>query len=72
MNLENRIDLLVQLGQHILEEGDYLKATIHRTEFNNAWFTAENQWLSLKAIAKHFLDRNKLENWALTIAEFRS
>lgn len=63
MQLQERIDLLVNLGFHLKEMGDYLEAVIHRTHFNNNWFTKENQKTSIIAIATQFLERSKLENW---------
>ena len=64
MTLQERINLLVQLGELIQAKGDYLKAVIHRTEYKNPWFTKTAQNQSLDAIASQFLDRVKLKNWA--------
>ncbi len=62
--LTQRIAALARLGEHLLQPDDYLDAVIHRTEYNNNWFTKENQALAIRAIATQFLDKNKLENWA--------
>ncbi len=64
MNLKERIEVLAQLGQHLQKEDDNLQAIIHRTEFNNSWFTKENQQLAIGAIASAFLEKEKLEAWA--------
>ncbi len=64
MTLEQRIDALAALGRHLLGEDEYLRAVMHRTHFNNPWFTMENQERAIRAIATHFLDREKLEAWA--------
>ncbi|MBK8563210.1 MAG: acyl-CoA reductase [Saprospiraceae bacterium] len=64
MNTKERISALSRLGEHLLHPDDYLDAIIHRTEYNNAWFTKENQHLAIQAIATEFLDKNKLELWA--------
>ncbi len=64
MTLRERISALSQLGEHLLQPDDYLDAIIHRSEYNNAWFTKENQRLSMEAIATEFLDKHKLEAWA--------
>ncbi len=64
MNLDLRITALARLGQHLLQPDDYLDAVIHRTEYNNPWFTKENQALAIRAIATQFLDKNLLEKWA--------
>ncbi|MBI1225106.1 MAG: acyl-CoA reductase [Bacteroidetes bacterium] len=66
MNLKERISVLTQLGEHLLQPDDYLDAVIHRTEYNNPWFTKENQALAIRSIATEFLDKNKLEKWAAT------
>ncbi len=64
MNLEQRISALARLGEQLLQPDDYLDAVIHRTHYNNNWFTKENQELAIRAIATQFLDKNKLEKWA--------
>ena len=64
MTLKERIAALARLGEHLLQPDDYLDAVIHRTEFNNPWFTKENQHLAIQSIATAFLDKNKLEKWA--------
>ncbi len=64
MTISERIAALAQLGEHLLQPDDYLEAVIHRTEFNNPWFTKENQHMAIKAIATEFLDKKKLEEWA--------
>ncbi|MCC6726497.1 MAG: acyl-CoA reductase [Saprospiraceae bacterium] len=66
MNIKERIIALSRLGEHLLQPDDYLDAIIHRTEYNNAWFTKENQRLAIQAIATKFLDKNKLEKWTAT------
>ncbi|MFQ5447177.1 MAG: acyl-CoA reductase, partial [Saprospiraceae bacterium] len=43
---------------------EYLQAVIHRTQFNNPWFTKENQERAIQAIAREFLQKEKLEAWA--------
>jgi len=64
MNLNERISALAKLGEHLQGQDDFLEAIIHRTEYNNPWFTKENQHLAIQAIASEFLDKNKLESWA--------
>lgn len=64
MTLEDRIDLLAKLGKHIAEKGDYLEAILHRTEYNNAWFTKAFQHQALDWIAQHWLQKNVLSDWA--------
>lgn len=64
MKRAERIEALVKLGNYIAEYGELLQAFVARTEFNNKWFSKENQKQSLLAIASQFLDKSKLENWA--------
>jgi hypothetical protein len=63
MKRSERIDALVQLGERLQQEDDYLKAIMHRTQYNNAWFTIENQEKAVRAIAEHFLKADKLDGW---------
>jgi hypothetical protein len=63
MKREERIEALVLLGQYISDYGEHLQAYVGRTEYNNKWFTKENQKQSLLAIASQFLDKDKLEKW---------
>ena len=64
MVLKERIDALSQLGDHLLGKDEYLDAVMHRTRYNNLWFTIENQERAIRAIAAEFLNRDKLEAWA--------
>ncbi len=63
MNLKERIDLMVRLGEHILAGDELLEAWMSRTYHNNKWFTLENQKDSANAIATRFLNRANLEKW---------
>ena len=63
MNLKERIDLMVRLGEHILAGDEMLEAWMSRTYHNNKWFTLENQKDSAHAIATRFLNRANLEKW---------
>ena len=64
MNLKDRIAVLEQLGDHLRRNDDeFLKAIIHRTEFNNSWFTSENQEEALYGIAHRFLHPEPLREW---------
>lgn len=64
MQLEDRLSALIELGAHLRAPDEYREAVIHRTHFNNPWFTKENQRIAIQAIAEHFLVENKLRNWA--------
>ncbi len=63
MNLQERIHTLIALGEHLRGEDDYLRAVMHRTSHNNLWFTPANQEQAISAIAREFLDAEKLQNW---------
>lgn len=63
MTLQERINVLIQLGDHLRGEDEYLDALMHRTSFNNAWFTIENQKEAIAGIAEKMLSAAKLENW---------
>ena len=52
------------MGAHLQGEDEYLQAIIQRTKSNNPWFTEENQERAVRAIAKCFLQKEKLEAWA--------
>lgn len=64
MKLTERIEALVELGQRLSQPDEYRDAILHRTHFNNQWFTIENQQLALQAIVEAFLQGPKLEAWA--------
>lgn len=60
---QERIAALQQLGQYIEEQGPELQDIVERTSRSNPWFTPENQYAALQAIATQFLDPSKLEKW---------
>jgi hypothetical protein len=64
MTLQDRLATLHQLAAHLTgPEDEFLTALQKRTEFNNAWFSLENQQASIKAIAEEFLAEDKLSAW---------
>ncbi|MEN0002784.1 MAG: acyl-CoA reductase, partial [Bacteroidota bacterium] len=63
LSLSERIDLLVRLGEHLGEKDEYLEALMHRTHYNNKWFTIANQQQAVRAIADAFLATAKIEQW---------
>jgi hypothetical protein len=64
MNLQKRLNSLVELGKRLTPENEMLQAIVRRTAFNNAWFTETNQWQAIGEIRTHFLSEPKLNNWA--------
>ena len=63
MNLQMRIDLATRLGQYILSESPEWLETKQRASLINPWFTPQFIDMATGNIAKHFLDKQKLENW---------
>ena len=61
--LAARLDALSQLGTYIASEHELLGAYVSRSAHHNGWFTPENQWRMLRAIAEDYLDREKLAAW---------
>lgn len=65
MLLQERINLLAELGQYIRSGGDdKLDQAIVQSYQENQWFTEENSRHALNAIALEFLAQEKLEAWA--------
>ena len=64
MTLQQRIDLLAELGHFIRSGGDdELDQAIQQSYLENKWFTEENTRKALNTIAQEFLDKTKLEVW---------
>lgn len=63
MTLQERVNLLIRLGDHLRQEDEYLHALMHRASFHNAWFTIGNQKEAVAAIAGNMLKAEKLEAW---------
>ena len=63
MKLEERINILSELGRRLKAPDDYLDALMKRTEINNGWLTIENQKKAISAIVDFFLDEQKLTRW---------
>ncbi|MFK7934602.1 MAG: acyl-CoA reductase [Saprospiraceae bacterium] len=63
MTLEQRLKLLIELGNHLRGEDELLQAWMKRTEFNNGWFTLKNQRRMIDAIGNDFLAEDKLRAW---------
>lgn len=64
LNLQHRIDLLVQLGEYILANPPEWQEAKARAHAANAWFIPEFIDLASTAIAKQFLNRQTLESVA--------
>jgi hypothetical protein len=63
MTLSERLFVLSELGKRLSEPDDYLEAVIHRSSFHNLWFTKENQYKAIRAIASQMLQPELLASW---------
>ena len=64
MNLQNRIDLLIQLSKYLKENDSEWKAVKARASVHNGWFNPEFIDLAVENICGSFLQKEKLEQWA--------
>ncbi|MBK7289804.1 MAG: acyl-CoA reductase [Chitinophagaceae bacterium] len=63
MNLQHRIDLLVQLGQYILADNENWLEVKEKASYENSWFTPMFATTATQNIATEFLQKEVLENW---------
>ncbi len=63
MNIKDRINLLVRLGDYLLAGDAELQLVIEKARLQNAWFTNEFVDLSIKNIVENFLKKDLLEAW---------
>ncbi|MCG7855739.1 acyl-CoA reductase [Flavihumibacter sp.] len=64
LNLQHRIDLLVELGKYIKADGPEWQGIKQKASLTNAWFTNEFVDISATNIANNFLSRVKLDEVA--------
>lgn len=65
MNLTEKINVLVALGEKIINEDDEkLNAAKRLSQMHNPWFTQDNIKFALTNISNYFLNRNLLEDFA--------
>ena len=62
-DLDRRVDAFAALGAYIADRPERLGAYVARSAHHNRWFTEENQWRMLTAIAEDYLDADKLRAW---------
>ena len=62
MNLGQRLDILVELGDYLRSEDLAWQAARERAHQENGWFTPEFIRLAVGGIGE-FLQRDKLEKW---------
>lgn len=63
MTLSERVEVLGQLGDHLLGKDEYLEAVMKRTAFHNGWFTEDSQQQAINEIAVQMLNRDRLQEW---------
>ena len=63
MNLQQRIDILVDLGAYMLSDEPGWMLAQQKAYAQNNWFTPEFTELAIRQITAEFLDRSKLEAW---------
>jgi hypothetical protein len=63
MDLQNRISILVELGEFMLSEDVSWKDAKTKAFQHNAWFIPDFIDLSISQIAERFLQRDLLEEW---------
>jgi hypothetical protein len=63
MNLENRLQALIALGELLKSHPERLEECILQTYRHNPWFTPENQQLAIENVVEFFLDESKLYLW---------
>lgn len=64
MTLEDRIELLSELGDRIVAFDDpKIELAITKAHHENQWFVPENSKKSLNAISEQFLNKEKLTEW---------
>ena len=64
MNLQERIDLLVKLGDYLNADTTEWAAIKENTERHNGWFTLLFINTAVQNIVTHFLDVDKLKKFA--------
>lgn len=63
MNVQQRVELLVRLGEYILSNDDSWLVAKEKAYYQNKWFTAEFTDLATHNIAHTFLIRDVLQEW---------
>lgn len=64
MNLQTRIDILVQLGETLNENNDSFQKVKQEAYLHNKWFIEQNVNKSISAITNAFLNKSILKDWA--------
>lgn len=63
MNIQERIAIIIKLGNYIKQDGDDWKMAKEMAYQKNGWFIPEFTQKASEAIANNFLDKDALEKW---------
>lgn len=63
MNIKERIDLLVRLGEYFVMNDETFQSIKEKAKAQNAWFNIEFIDLALDNIIQNYLQKNLLEEW---------
>ncbi len=66
MELQERIELILKLGQYMSAESEEWVAIKAKASWQNPWFAPEFVELSIRNICTQFLQKDKLEQWLET------
>ena len=64
MNINERIDLMVRLGEYFLIKDEALESVKEKAHDKNPWFSIDFIDLALNNISKNFLQKDLLDAWA--------
>ncbi len=64
MDLQQRINILEEIGKYISENGEEWQIVKQNAARENAWFTLEFIEIAAKNIVQHFLNKDLLQEWA--------
>ncbi|MEM9824786.1 MAG: acyl-CoA reductase [Bacteroidota bacterium] len=63
MNIDRRIEVLVELGKRLEQKDEGLAQAIHLAYLKNPWFTKENTQQAIEAICTQMLQADQLQTW---------
>src|ERR1044072_7846899 len=63
MNINERVGLLVKLGEYFIKNDDVLQLVKEKAKAQNPWFNIEFIDLAMDNIARHYLQKDLLQAW---------
>src|SRR4051812_28309592 len=63
MDLQQRINVLIKLGEYLQSDNEILESVKHRAHYENPWFTREFIDKAITNITQNFLQTDKLKAW---------